>query len=130
MALSASRDSGGDRRLHPRFRAAKDVFALLRNRREKVGQVFDISRGGLSFRYIQEDMLQDGADSIDLFSPRAKVLLEKVPVRTVSDIAVDQDIPYSTIPVRQRAVQFLEVKPTQQRLLDHLIKHHTVSTAS
>ncbi len=130
MAPSTSGDNRRDRRRHPRFRTAGDVYAVLRNHPERVGPVFDISRGGLSFRYIEEGSTRDGADFIDLFATRERVMVEKVPVRTISDFPVDQDVPYSTVSVRQRGVQFLTVKPAQQRMLDTLLRHHTVCTAS
>ena len=119
-----------ERRSHPRFRASKNLFALLKNHAEHVGQVVDISLGGLSFRYIEDEPIPQEEAWIDLFSSRDRIFLHDMPVRTVYDVAVDGDIPFSIVPVRQRSLQFLRIDPNQVRAIEHLLDHHTIPAAS
>ena len=124
MPSAAFSYPGQERRRHPRYRVPEDVFVSMKDRGETIGRVVDISRGGVSFRYIEDETSHPGKTSIDLFSHRIKALLEEVPVRTVSDFAVGTDIPYSSIPVRRRGLQFLKPDHRQKRRIEHFLKHH------
>jgi hypothetical protein len=126
MPSSGSSYSGQERRRHPRFRATENLFALIKNHSEHVGRVIDISIGGLSFRYIEDEPITKKETWLDLFSSRDKFFLHDIPVRTVSDVAVGGDIPFSTIPVRQRSLQFLDTTPHRVRLIDHFLDRHTI----
>ena len=93
-----------ERRQYRRFLATPGIYAALRNSGEKIGQVLDISRGGLSFCYIADGVQQNDAHQVDLFSPEGRFILKEVPVRTACDLPVEKDVPYSSISVRKRGI--------------------------
>lgn len=118
-----------ERRQYRRFLAIPGIYAALRNSGEKIGQVIDISRGGLSFCYIADGTQQNDAGRVDLFSPEGRFILKRLPVRTACDLPVDQDVPCSSIPVRKRGLEFLDIQPHQRQLLDHVLRQHTLDVA-
>ena len=119
-----------ERRHHHRYKASDSLFAALRNQGEKVGPVFDISRGGLSFRYIDDGAAQRGADRIDLFAPPLRLFLQGIPVRTVRDLPVENDNPFSSVQLRQRGLQFLRIDAVRRDLLERLLAACTTTVAS
>lgn len=56
-----------ERRKHKRFHVQDGAFAVLRpHYAELLGQIIDISRGGVSFRYIASEELSNGSFKLDI----------------------------------------------------------------
>ncbi|UCD31365.1 MAG: hypothetical protein JSV38_11245 [Desulfobacterales bacterium] len=116
-----------ERRKHRRFQARRGTFAALNNGSLKIGQIQNISKGGLAFRYIANEGQAEGSNNVDIFVTDNDFLLRKIPFTTVSDDSLDLEIPFSTVSLRQCCGQFGELTQTQQSELDHFIKGYTVS---
>jgi hypothetical protein len=114
-----------DRRKHKRFKAKEGVFALLTSD-NKMGQIKDISRSGLTFQYIGHDEPLSGSTEMEIFSTIYDFYLKKVPVKSVVDIEVDDDIPFSSVSMKQLRIQFGEMTRIQLRLLGYLLQRYTL----
>jgi hypothetical protein len=114
-----------DRRKHKRFKAKEGVFALLTSD-NKMGQIKDISRSGLTFQYIGHGEPLSGSTEMEIFSTVYDFYLKKVPVKSVVDIEVDDDIPFSSVSMKQLRIQFGEMTRIQLRLLGYLLQRYTL----
>lgn len=88
-----------ERRRHKRFKLKVSAFALLNRPFSEMGEIVDISMGGLSFRYTSDRALPKGSLALDILCVDDGFHVAKVPVSTVAESAVSGE-------VRRRGVQF------------------------
>jgi len=118
-----------ERRRHKRFRAQEGAFVDLGNHRMKLGEIIDISKGGLAFRYIDIGDRPTGSFELDISFKETGFRLEKVAAKTISDLQITKDFPYSSTKMRRQGVQFGGLTGKQISLLDHFISKYTVGEA-
>ena len=106
-----------ERRFYERFQVQQGVYALLKNGSSKLGQIKNISKGGLAFMYINDGDQIQGETEVDIFLSGHGFILKGIPCKKISDIHVDNFVPFSTFEMRQLGVQFGEVSMLQ---LDNL----------
>ena len=114
-----------ERRRHRRYRVQDGTFAVLGPSSNKVGQVIDLSVGGLAFSYIAGEEQQDQAYELGILLAEDSFHLTKIPCRTVWD-AEAKDLPFSTLAMRRCGMQFGELTQNQASQLEYFIHHHTV----
>ncbi len=114
-----------ERRKHKRFKVKEGLFAVITSD-NKMGQIKDISRGGLTFQYIGHgEPLSDSAE-MEIFSTVYDFYFKKVPIKSVVDIEVDDDIPFSSVSMKQLRIQFGEMTRIQLGLLGYLLQYYTL----
>ncbi len=106
-----------ERRFNERLQVQQGVYALLKNGSSKLGQIKNISKGGLAFMYINDGEQIHEPKEVDIFLSGYGFILKGIPCKKISDIHVDNFVPFSTFEMRQLGVQFGEVGLHQ---LDHL----------
>ena len=116
-----------EQRQYNRFRVPKRVFVALTSHDVKVGQVIDMSVGGLAFRYIPREVTSSGPFELQIFFA-GNAYVYKVPFKAVWDKEVEQP-PSSTLKVRRCGVQFGELAPHHISQLEYFVKNHTVADA-
>jgi hypothetical protein len=123
-----------ERRRYTRYRVREGAYAALSPDSAKMGQIVDISRGGLCFRYIvQVDQAEDTSET-HVFVGDEGIYLEKMPNKVVEDIPVeDSPFPGSIMlgprtmrVVRQRRVCFGELTGNQEAQLEYFIMNRTI----
>jgi hypothetical protein len=117
-----------EKRKHKRFEAREGCFVVVWPDFSKQGQIIDISKGGLAFRYIadEEEKISDGAE-LDILLQDISFYLERVPFRTVYDIEIQNQSTFIPLKMRRMGVEFGELTPNQTALLDYFINNHTVN---
>jgi len=104
------------------------VFAVLGPYSSQMGQVVDISQGGLSFQYKQgnEKKLDTYEVSI-LFDGRSDSNTSpfKFIGKPVSDVEVRNKNPFSTSVIRRFSIAFKDLTYYQQAWLAECIRNHT-----
>lgn len=114
-----------ERRFHERFRVQQGVYALLKNGSSKLGQIKDISKGGLAFKYINHgEQLHDPAE-VDIFLSGYGFFLKGIPCKRISDIHVENYVPFSTFEMRKLSIQFGTLNDNQMANLDTFIEQYT-----
>lgn len=122
-----------ERRKHTRYKVREGAYAALSPDSAKMGQIIDISRGGLCFRYIvQMDQVEDCSET-HVFVGDEGIYLEKMPNKVIEDIQVeDSEFPGSMMigprvmrVVRQRRVCFGELTGNQTAQLEYFIMNRT-----
>ena len=112
-----------ERRTHKRFPAKER--ALINIKSDAYGlllyHLIEISNGGLSFRYLGEDILINGSSELSIVI-EDNFYMTEIPVETVSDTLLVNGY----IPLRRRGVRFGKLSPMQKSQLNDFIMKHTL----
>jgi len=111
-----------ERRKDKRFQVTRSAHAVLGPHFRKPGQITDISRGGLAFRYIG---CQDSAESWELDVLSARFCSLKLPFKTICDFEIANKFVLGSIPIRRRGVRFGDLTDDQKSKLSRFIQNYT-----
>jgi Tfp pilus assembly protein PilZ len=106
-----------ERRREKRFQPKVSLFALLDIPFSEMGEIIDISMGGLSFRYISDKALPKGSLSLDLLCVDDGFHLHRLPVKTVAQSLLAGQ-------VRRGRVKFDRLTDRQVSQVRHFIQTH------
>jgi len=123
--VSADRRKRARERQNKRFQAKEGTYAAIKSDYTLIGLIKDISKGGLSFRYIVNGKRIRGSMTIDIFSKGKGFYLKKVPFKITSDFHVDSKVQFSTIELRQCGGRFSVLTDNQISQLDRFIQNYT-----
>lgn len=101
-----------EQRVHERYRVKEGVFAVIKKNNETkltVGQIIDISLGGMSFKYLASSDPIDGAHKLDIYFSGHGAQLKDVPFRVVTDLRLDSPFPFSSVFMRRGGLQFQDL---------------------
>ena len=118
-----------ERRRHKRFNVKEGAFAALMPDSQKLGQILDLGKGGLSFLYIDTGAAADVSTELDIYVAGNEFYLSKLPVHIVSDVRIPNKIPINPIVMRRQGVQFGEMMPEQTSSLDSFMRQYTTGEA-
>jgi hypothetical protein len=118
-----------ERRQQKRFKAQEGAFAALVAQESRLGQIKDISIGGLSFRYIDSNEKLENADELKIILGDQGLYLDHLPFKKISDIEIKSEFSFSSVKMRQIGLEFGELTPGQQDRLNRFIQHHTIDEA-
>jgi len=114
-----------ERRKNKRFKAAYGAYAVLGPETSKLGQIKDISMGGLAFKYLADEARSNGAGELDIIIRQNGFCVKSIPIQTVSDFELARENALSTVPIRRQGVQFGELTSNQTSQLEFILKNHT-----
>jgi len=118
-----------ERRQMKRFKVAEGAFAALVNRGAKLGQIKDISKSGLSFRYIDSEEQPADASELKILLGNGGLCVDKIPFKKVTDFEIKSEFSFSSIKMRQIGLQFGDLTPVQRVHLNNFIENHTIGEA-
>jgi hypothetical protein len=113
-----------EQRKHKRFRPQDGTYAILRGPGKKLGQVVNISRGGLAFRYIDIGERPKRSFQLDISIEEDGFLLDSLSFETVSDFSTSKEFPFSSTPIRRRGGQFKALNKNQISELEYFIQNY------
>ena len=123
-----------ERRKYTRFLAEEDVYAALGANFSKVGQLKDISIGGLAFEYVDctENCAQDSS-IVAIFDIHNEFHLPNLACRLIRNLAISAENDDSQF-IRHYAncrcaIQFGDITAEQRKQLEFFINHYTCGTA-
>ncbi len=125
MKRSANRRGLVERRRGTRFRVENGCFAALFPRFAVVGQIMNVSRGGLAFDYLASEARTNGPSQLQILLTDHSFCLKTVPFRTVSDFAIPREFSFGSITLRRCGVQFGELTRSQRLDLEYFIRFYT-----
>lgn len=85
----------------------------------------DISKGGLSFCYINGRDWLDTSYELDIFYGDDDFCLNNIPFETVFDCIFMHETPSPTKPINLRSVKFGDLTPKQQYQLSYFLEANT-----
>lgn len=115
-----------ERRRQERFQVPKGAFVGLGPHYNNVGQIIDLSMGGLAFHYAGSKEPPKGLWKLDIFLNDGNFYLGKVPFRIVSDFEIAGKEPSDPTTTRRSSVQFGDLTGYQKYLLGYFIQNHTI----
>lgn len=86
-----------------------------------MGNIVDISLGGLAFRYIPSPKASNRLSHIDILLTDGSFCLNKVPVQTISDFEIDSETSVD-LETRRCSVQFGDLTDNQKSDLRYFIQ--------
>jgi hypothetical protein len=113
-----------EKRKHKRFNAQKDTYVALVNDSIKVGEIINISEGGIAFSYMSKGTQLTGWHKINIFLSSKRFYLKEVPFKAVSDFYLDSKTPFSIVLMKQCSGQFGELTKAQRSHIDCFIANH------
>lgn len=118
-----------ERRKHKRFQVKENAFVVFEAQSRphsttKVGQITDISIGGLAFRYFASEEQSNGSFELGIFLAYNGFHLRQIPFEAIWDVETEK-VRTSSITVRKSGVQFGEMTHDQISGLEYLIQNHS-----
>ena len=137
-----------ERRVHKRFSAKEKTFAMLRADRCSLdqikgmsmgeiacavykakpafmGQIVDMSQGGLSFDCIDEACSCGDRLKLDILSAKEKFYMGRIKFKPVHELKSSNDPALSPIPMKKQGVQFVDLTFNQLSRLEKFLRKHT-----
>jgi hypothetical protein len=103
-----------NRRKNKRFKVPNDAFAILRPNSTKLGQILNMSSGGLAFSYIDKGKDECDSKLMDIFLAEDGFYMDKLEVKTVFDEKISSYFnDGSSITINRCRVQFGELSQKQ-----------------
>lgn len=116
-----------ERRKNKRYKAVEGAYAAVSPNSHKLGQIIDISMGGLSFKYIDtssNDTENDRLPEETIFLSSMGYYVGDLPFKTVADYEVTNAPSFSSMKVRKRHVQFTDLSFKQLFDLDYYLRNN------
>ena len=116
-----------ERRRSKRYSAVEGAYAAISPKSHKLGQITDISMGGLAFKYIdtnKEDKNNQGQSEKSIFLSSMGFYVGDLPFKTISDNEVTDTPSFSAMKVRERHVQFTDLSFKQLFDLDYYLRNN------
>ncbi len=90
----------------------------------RLGQIKDVSKGGLAFEYLADTSSTEEPFEVEIFSTD-HVFNLKLPVKKIADFKLDAKGLYDSLLIRQMSFQFGKLNHSQESLLDQFIHRYT-----
>ena len=121
-----------EQRRHKRYQVPTGSFVALGPNDTILGQILDISMGGLAFRYLDSKKPTD-CSYLNIFLTERHSCLGNVPIKSVSDYEIDNTVvckipdgvPLSYRAMKRSSVQFGELTYHQRYQIEGFIQNHT-----
>ena len=115
-----------ERRLFDRFSVSQSAIALMRPGSVHVGQIKEISKSGLVVQYFHEGEPSLEATEMDIMlsGSSEELVIERLPIKTVSDVDLTEDVEnIGPKRLRRRAIAFDVLSPEQETEVGQFIRH-------
>ena len=101
----------------------RDAFVALRPNYLTLGQIVNLSMGGLAFRCIGNEKPPNGSFELDIFLPGRAFYLYEVPFDFIWGFKTADDATLNSSTTCQGGIQFGELKPHQKFQLERFIEN-------
>ena len=118
-----------EQRKHTRFRVMDGIYAALGSTGNKLGQIINVSRGGLAFRYIDIGERPDRMLELEISPKDNGFGIRDVLFQTIFDSEASSDFPFASTPMRRRGGRFITLTREQISDLEYFIQNYTVGAA-
>ena len=96
---------------------------------EQHGLITDVSKGGLSCRYLEDKEMPITQISLDIYYQNKRLLID-VPNTTIEDFLIPTTESHSMQPMRRRNIQFDNLPANQMTQLEKLIYYETTHASA
>ena len=118
-----------DRRKNRRFKIKSVTYTVFKTMSdEDMGELIDISKGGLSFRYYISSKKVKDPYELNIISADDSFQLNNVPIKEISNITKSDKSHLKSIVQGRFGFQFMDLTPYQISELDYFMKNYTLKT--
>lgn len=118
-----------ERRKYKRFRVQDGNFAALSPEFYVVGQILDISRSGLAFRYVASTARAHECAELKILKTDGSFSCDRIPFKAIWDRSMPQSFALDSVTLRHCGVQFGELGDDRKFDLKYFIDNHTTDKA-
>ncbi len=91
-----------------------------------MGQIINISKGGLAFRYIDSEDESRESFELDILFAQNSFYFKNAPFKTVWVSGAVSNPSFSPLKTKQQGMQFGKMVPLQIHLLDYFLQKYTI----
>ena len=106
------------------------ALAVIKSKPPKMGEIIDISRGGLSFSYIENKTTLDQCNEMDILFVDEDFHISRMPIVPVKDSEFNPDAPFNALTMKRLEVRFKGLDNRQTKQLDYVLKNFTIRDSS
>jgi len=123
----SGRRSGKDRRKFERFRLKEPTFSEFKGNTTVIGEIVDVSMGGLSSRYVgNETLTTEGIFKLTVYNTEKGFILKNISVEIVADQVLPPEELLSSTIISRCGVRFIELPEAQESELENFMQNHTL----
>lgn len=119
-----ARKNGMDRRRYKRFKVPTDAFAVLKAPKFRIGQISDMSMGGLAFCYVDQKINPREISFVDILLADDGFYLDRIPVKIAWDEDFSDCAQLQPRSMKRCGLMFEEISQSQQALLASFVPKH------
>ncbi len=101
------------------------AMAVIKSKPGRMGEIMEISRGGLSFNCVANDADISQSKEMDILFTDDNFHLSRLPFKMVKERIVKAEPPFDVLNMTQLTVQFDSLTESQREKLDHLLEKYT-----
>ena len=105
------------------------AFAVMRSKPAKIGQIVNISRGGLVFQYSQEVQGSAKPSCLDILLADCRYYLNSLNFEMVADVPSPGEFEFNSVKTGLLSGKFKDLTVFQKKQLNHFLKNHTNSNS-
>lgn len=113
-------------RKQKRFHADNRMYAVLEYKPALMGRIINISKAGFAVLYPSNGQRLSESSEVDIYRLDSAFYIEKIKIKTVSDFEIDTAYAFGLGKIRQRSMQFGEMKPIQTFQLNYFLQNYTL----
>jgi hypothetical protein len=117
-----------ERRKHKRFDIPTGTFVSCRPHGPRLGEIINVSRGGLAFRYYGGNETSQESNELNIFLEEGNFHLNDVLFQTVTDFGI-HETPFSSLTMRRSSVRFDGLTDHQVSQLQNFIDNYAIGEA-
>jgi hypothetical protein len=97
-------------------------MAIIKSNPMRMGEILDISRSGLSFRYIATNRTLTSPCEMDILCSDGDYHLTRLPIQTVEDTFIAPESPFEVLKMKRLTVKFGGLTNRQKSKLNQLLE--------
>lgn len=113
-----------ERRRNKRYKAVEGAYAAISPNSKRLGQIIDISMGGLCFKYIDTENKSEERTEESIFLSSMGYYVGDLPFQTIADYEITDVPSFSAMKVRKRHVKFTDLTLKQLFDLDYYLRNN------
>lgn len=118
-------EESAERRKHRRFKVQDGNFAALSPEFYILGQILDISRSGLAFRYVASTARSHECSKLKILKTDGSFACDRIPFKTIWDCSMPQSFSLDSLTLRHCGAQFGKLGDDQKFDIKYFIENYT-----
>ncbi len=111
-----------EKRSCPRYPFKDIAYIILNTGNIMVGQLVDLSRGGLGFSYIGTNLVKEKETSLDIFLYNMDIYMKRLPVSIIHNFPLTESVYNPALTMMRCGIRFRDLPKKQAEQLHCIIR--------